>query len=924
MPSQVEIDRLADGIVIPFPGALLKLELVAEDVVRVAYARERSFFERVSLMAAPRRSEPVPFELKRDQGQATLVTSRLQARVDLATAAVTFLDAAGVSVLAERVGGKTLTPAVVQGESTFHVRQEWEAQPGEALYGLGQHQHGLFDIKGHALDLWQHNLVAAVPFLVSSRGYGILWDNDSRTRFGELRDPEAIPAALLFDRDGRPGGLSASYFAGGGFERPVASRVEAGIDVGDPANVPLPSARIHPRLPEGVVGVRWEGELQCQAAGAYVFETQTSGGLRLWLDDRLLIDTWRQGWLAWWDTARVRAAAGRHRLRVEWRKDQEPGVARLFWKPPSPYDHTSLWSEVGDGIDYYFVLGPSLGRVVAGYRRVTGAAPMMPVWAHGLWQSRERYENAQEVLDVLARFRAQRIPVDVIVQDWRYWRDDAWGSHEFDPERFPDPEGWVRSIHDSHHARLMLAVWPKFYAGTANFAALQAGGFLYQENLREQRRDWRGHVFTFYDAFNPEARRLYWSQIERTLVPKGIDAWWMDATEPEVVDGPTLEGLRTHMHPTARGTGSRVLNAYSLVNSQAVYEGHRRAAPERRVFILTRSAFAGQQRYAAATWSGDVSSEWATLRRQVPAGLSFSLSGIPYWTTDIGGFAVPPRFAPETATPEAREEWRELQTRWFQYGAFCPLFRVHGQFPFREMWELGGESSPAALVHRKFDRLRYRLLPYVYSLAGAVAHGDGTIMRPLVMDFPDDARTLAIGDQFLFGPALLVSPVTEYRARSREVYLPQTADWYDFWTGHRMPGGRAIEAAAPFDSIPVHTRAGAIVPMGPELQYTTEKPAEPIELRVYRGADGTFQLYEDDGSSYEYELGAFATIPIAWDERAQTLTIGERQGRFPGMLDERTFHIVWVREGHGVGLDAPAEPDHIVAYDGASRSIRAR
>jgi alpha-D-xyloside xylohydrolase len=320
MRSQVQIDRLADGIVVPFENAFLRLELVADDVVRVAYARERSFFERRSLMAAPRRSDPVRFELTQREDDVTIATPRLRVRVDLATAAVAFLDASGQPILVERAGGRTLTPAEVQGEQTFHVRQEWEPAAGEALYGLGQHQHGLFDIKGREVDLWQHNLVAVVPFLVSSQGYGILWDNDSRTRFGELRDPEPIPPAQLIDAAGRPGGLTGSYFAGGAFDRPVATRIDPGINVGDPENVPLPNARVHPDLPEGLVSARWEGEVESQAAGDYVFETQANCGLKLWLDDRLLIDTWRQGWLAWWDVAPVRlAAARRYRLRIEWR-----------------------------------------------------------------------------------------------------------------------------------------------------------------------------------------------------------------------------------------------------------------------------------------------------------------------------------------------------------------------------------------------------------------------------------------------------------------------------------------------------------------------------------------------------------------------------------------------------------------------------
>jgi len=400
-----------------------------------------------------------------------------------------------------------------------------------------------------------------------------------------------------------------------------------------------------------------------------------------------------------------------------------------------------------------------------------------------------------------------------------------------------------------------------------------------------------------------------------------VDAWWMDATEPDLLPTPTLEGQRTHMDATALGKGARMLNAYSLVNSRGVYEGQRAAAPGQRVFILTRSGFAGQQRYGAATWAADITSTWTAMRAQIPAGLGFSLSGMPYWTMDIGGFSVPRRFAAEKVSPEDAEEWRELNARWFQFGAFVPLLRVHGEFPFREMWQLGGESHPAYQTELKSDRLRYRLLPYVYSLAGAVTHASGTILRPLVMDFPADARSREVGDQFLFGPAFLVSPVTTYKARSRPVYLPP-AGWYDFWTGAAVAGDQTIDAPAPYDSIPLHVRAGSIVPLGPELQYTGEKPADPITLLVYAGADGAFTLYEDDGLTYAYESGAFARIPLRWRDATRTLTIGQREGAFPGMLAERSFEVLLVSRDKAVGFSFAPHADRTVRYRGETVEVR--
>jgi alpha-D-xyloside xylohydrolase len=403
-----------------------------------------------------------------------------------------------------------------------------------------------------------------------------------------------------------------------------------------------------------------------------------------------------------------------------------------------------------------------------------------------------------------------------------------------------------------------------------------------------------------------------------------VDAWWLDATEPEVVEGPytsLAQGrqlYQTHMHPTAAGSGSRVLNAYSLVNSQGIYEGQRDKVPNQRVFILTRSAFAGQQRYASATWSGDITSTWTAFKKQIPGGLSFSLSGIPYWTVDSGGFAVPPRF---TGGQNAAE-WAELNTRWFEYATFLPLLRVHGQAPVREMWEFGGTSSTAYQAMLKFDRLRYRLLPYVYSLAGAATHRNGTMLRPLAMDFRGDAAALDVRDQFMFGPAFLVSPVTSYQATSRSVYLPATpGDWYDFWTGATALGGGSRMSSAPLDVIPVHVRAGSIVPFGPEITYTSEKPADPVTLFVYGGADGAFELYEDDGETYGYETGEFSRVLFTWNDQTSTLSIGAREGSYPGMLASRTLEVVLVRGGKAVPWSFTPAADQSVSYDGTAVDV---
>ena len=746
-------ETVADGMIVPVGSQYLKIQLCASNIVRVARAPDRAFFQHPSHSVLPASGPRPHWRAKTAQGMTTITTADLVVRVVLATGQVSFYDQKGVLLTAEKSGGRELAPAVVQGERTWHVGQQWEAQPGEALYGLGQQQLGLLNLKGYDLELWQHNGTIVIPFLVSSRGYGILWDNAAYSRFGDLRPFTAIPAGQLLTRDGQPGGLTAGYYRGAHFEKLAAQRVDARVAIELPDAVNSKNQMICPALPSrGDISVRWEGSVVPAETGDYQFQAFSASGLKLWVDNELVMDHWRQGWLPWFDVAKVHLTAGRPgRLKLEWSKDQDPATVRLRWKTPNPSADTALWSEVGGGVDYYFVHGPEPEQIIAGYRQLTGDAPMMPRWAYGLWQCRERYKTAQEITNVLAGFRDRGIPLDNIVQDWQYWKLDTWGSHQFDPTRYPDPAGWLRTIHEHYHSHLMVSVWGKFYPGTANFAALHQHGFLYEGPLQRNMKDWLGFDYTFYDPFNPAAGRMFWSQINHDLFQLGVDGWWMDASEPDIEQPyPTLDGQRELANPSGGQTGARELNGYALANSRTIYEGQRETAPGQRVFILTRSAFAGQQHYAGAVWSGDVTATWTALRKQIPAGLGFALSGMPYWTTDIGGFAVPDRFSQDSMTAADQAEWRELNTRWFEFGTFSPIFRVHGQFPYREMWNVAPTNHPAYQTELTFDRLRYRLLPYIYSLAGAVTHEHSTIMRPLVMDFRTDPNVGDLKDQFLF------------------------------------------------------------------------------------------------------------------------------------------------------------------------------
>ncbi len=504
------------------------------------------------------------------------------------------------------------------------------------------------------------------------------------------------------------------------------------------------------------------------------------------------------------------------------------------------------------------------------------------------------------MLDIAAEYRRRKDPIDNIVQDWFYWDPYPWGSHKFDPKRYPDPAAAFATLHDEGF-HVMISVWGTFNAGSEsnpnpNYQALDAKGFFYPPAVRSDNR--------FYDAFNPAARELYWDQVRDQIWSKGVDAWWLDASEPEA----NMAELRKTT--TGLGPGALVLNAWPLMHTTGVSDGQLRDAPDKRVFILTRSAFAGQQRTGAATWSGDITGDWPVLKRQISAGLNFCLSGIPYWTTDIGGFFV--NYPGGCSNPE----YRELYTRWFEFGAFCPIFRSHGTSTPREMWRFGPETESTLL---KYDRLRYRLLPYIYSMAWNVTKNGGTLMRALVMDFPKDPKALAVQDEFLFGPSILVCPVTDKGASSRQVYLPRGTGWTDFWTGRRLEGGQTIEASAPIDTLPLYVRDGSIIPLGPDLQYTSEEPADPLELRIYAGRNASFTLYEDEGDNNGYKQGRHSTIRFLWDESKKQLVIGNQNGEFPGMLHERRLNVDLLKPGEG-GVD-PAAGSQSVQYKGAAVSV---
>jgi alpha-D-xyloside xylohydrolase len=780
------------------------------------------------------------FKIESNESKISVRTAALEVSVDRATGAVRFLSADGKTILSEPAsGGRKLTPEAIQGISTFQVQQAFLSPADEALYGLGQHQEEIFNLREIPLRLQQANTNISIPVVLSTKGYGLLWNNASLTDFNAADEPIALNAAT------------------------------------------------------------GEGTLRTGAAGEYGFLLigNRRSRLRLSIDAKAIIDI-NNMWVADSASAKISLKAD-----TEYKiSAQTGGDTKLFVRHPSAT--TEFRSEAGGAVDYYFFYGPELTEVIAEYRQMTGAAPLLPRWAYGYWQCRERYSSQQQILDTAAEFRTRKIPVDVIVQDWQYWGKYGWNAMRFDEQYYPEPALLMTQLH-KEDIHLVASVWAKFGTETtvdrdmkkAHLLLASADGAR-EPGEAQAKEDW-------VDLFNPKAQELFWSELNRGLFHDGLDGWWLDASEPE---GDPLKGA-----PSFLGPGELVRNAYPLYETTAVYKGQRATDDQKRVVILTRSAFTGQQRNGTISWSGDVSANWETLRRQIPAGLSFSMSGQPYWTTDIGGF-----FRPNDQYTS--DDYHELLIRWFEFGTFCPIFRIHGYRSETEMWKYGPEVEQDL---RQFDTLRYRLLPYIYSQAWDVTEKGGTIMRALPLEYPNDARVRDIQDQFLFGPSLLISPVVDQGARARDLWLPVADSWVDFWTGQRHQGGETVKADAPLSQIPIHVKEGSILVLGPAVQSAAD-PADPLEIRIYSGRDADFSFYQDQGDGYSYENGQRVTIPMHWDDHRQVLIVGAANGSFPNMPKQHTLRIVKVHSGHGVGVAPEQNADRVVEYQGQRIAVELR
>jgi len=575
----------------------------------------------------------------------------------------------------------------------------------------------------------------------------------------------------------------------------------------------------------------------------------------------------------------VRLAAGKHHVQVLCKSGNTPTVS---WARVR--NETTFRSPNARLLDYIVFYGPSADSVIATYRRLSGGVPMLPRWAYGFWQCRERYTSGAHLVGTMREFRERRFPVDVIVQDWQYWGRHGWGVMKFDEANYPNPAGFIKELHDLN-AHFSISVWENVDKNSDIGRDFASRGLYIPES-------------PWLDMMNPAARGAHWDALNQNLFAFGVDAWWLDATEPE---NDALKGKRTNL-----GLGDFYRLTYPLFVSKGVFEGQRNATSDKRVCILTRSAFLGQQRYGAINWSGDIGGTWDAYRRQIVAGLNYSMTGMPFWTTDIGGFFRP------GPSQYSDEKYHELLVRWHQWGAFNPIFRIHAYQTETEPWKYGQAVEE---IMRTMLHLRYRLLPYIYSEAWQITSTGSTMMRPLVMDFRGDSSALNHPYEYMFGKALLVAPVTEPNTVARDVYLPVCEAWYDFWTGIRYEGAKTTRVAAPLERIPVLVRAGSIIPMGPVIQYSTEK-TDPIEIRIYPGADGGFTLFEDENDGYNYEQGLYSLITFQWDDARKRLTVGARKGSYAGMLQTRTFNVVLVREKKGVGVDVSGAPDRAITYTG--------
>jgi len=794
-------------------------------------------------------SVPKPeFQVSDSPSKLEIKVKSMMVVVDKQTGSLSYADQSGKVFLNEKTGARKLLPASVQGEPCFVAEQSFDSPDEEYIFGLGQFQDGHYNLKGITRRLTQVNTQIALPFIYSNKGYGLLWHQYGLTDF----NPDDNFVALEKQEQAIGNNQMAEVTTTAGTQKVSQNQ----------------------SLYNGKFNVPEDGEYS-------VFMDLGDMGNRHFvaIDGKPCLDQSNM-WLPPTAGVLVKLKAGEHQVQLICKSDNKP---TLSWKLKD--NSTTFRSPNAKMLDYVVFYGPSADNVIATYRNLSGNAPMFPKWAYGFWQCRERYASGKHLVETVEEFRKRNLPMDVIVQDWQYWGNRGWGVPQFDTINYPNPAGFIKQLHYLN-AHFNISIWSNPDKNSA------IGKEFVAKNRFISNTKW-------LDYFNPETRKEYWNALKDNLFVNGVDSWWMDAVEPE---NDALKGEKTYI-----GLGDFYRLTYPLFVSQAVYEGQRLASSDKRVCILTRSAFLGQQRYGVINWSGDIGGTWDTYKRQIVAGLNYTISGFPYWTTDIGGFFRPGN------SQYTDEKYHELLTRWYQWGTFNPIFRIHGYMTETEPWKFGQNVEDNM---RKMLNLRYCLLPYIYSEAWQVTKNGSTLMRPMVMDFREDMAAVNSQYQFMFGSNLLVAPVTEPNTTDWNVYLPKSASWFDFWSGTSYQGGQTIKADAPLDKIPVFVKAGSILPFGPAIQYANEKKSDNLEIRIYPGANGQFTLYEDEGDNYNYEKGSFSTIVFSWNDAKKTLTIDDRKGTFTGMLAERKFSIVLAGKGKEAGIDKVDKPDKEIIYNG--------
>ena len=924
--TENEYKILDDGVVVNIREAAsggpqkVRLTVMSDHVIRVTSTPDKTFRNRNSLIVLPDAAKAAGFAVRDGKEEVELQTAGLSAFVNKADGRVRFTDAGGNRITNESEPA-SFTPITVDGTHGYSTVNRFDTSDDEALYGLGQHQSDQWNYKGQNEELYQYNTKISIPFVISSAGYGILWDSYSQGRFGNTEPYMQLNRLFkLYDKDGKQGSLTGTYY--NGMRGRAQVRQEDSIYFVDSETV-----KNLPRLGQRVL---YEGALEAPESGTYSFILYYAGYVKVFLGgEEVVKERWRTAWNPNSYKFSFDMKQGqKYDLRIEWRPDGGTSYCGLRAYAPvskEQQDKLTMWNEMVPESDYYFIAGDDMDGVIQGLHGLVGGANMLPKWAMGFWQSREHYQNQNEVVQTVREFRRRGIGLDNIVQDWNYWKEDAWGSHEFDETRYPNPQSMMDRVHNMN-AHLMISVWPKFYTSTEHYKEFDSHGWMYTRAVEDSIRDWvgPGYIGSFYDAYSAGARELFWNQLKDHLYGYGIDAWWMDASEPNIRDCVPMDYWKALCGPTELGSSTEYLTAYSLMNAQAIYEGLLKEDSSKRVFQLTRSGTAGLQRYSTASWSGDIGTRWEDMRSQITAGMNYSLCGNPYWTMDIGGFCVENRYAnaqriyDRTRVENADlKEWRELQTRWYQFGTFTPLYRAHGQYPLREVWNIAPADHPAYKSIVYYNRMRYRLMPYIYSLAGQAWLDDRIIMRGLVMDFTDDKVAREVSDQFMFGPSLMVCPVYEYGATSRSVYLPKGKFWYDYYTDSVFVGGQTIEADAPYERIPLFVPSGAILVSGNDVNYVDEHATDVLTVDMYAGSDGHFFLYEDDGTTNAYQDGAFSLIPIMFteDEHGVVFTIGQCRGNYMGFRGTRKFKIRYHTPGRVLEAEIDYTGDRIMSYN---------